>query len=188
MKTLKFTLVAITITTLMACGGGTSKQPANAKGFSTIEENIKSKFGDDAYYTNLTITNADPMGNILGITVTDAPESLKMEEWSHFQGAWKQISEVTLEIYEGSKVADFMFQLNEQINLKRLGELAEKAIEQLKNEKNIESPKLNMAFINFPDNGDIDKAQYVIMLEPKNGGTTFTFSYKLNGELIEMDY
>jgi len=27
-----------------------------------------------------------------------------------------------------------------------------------------------------------------VMLNPENGGTTFTFRYKLNGDFIEMDY
>ena len=47
---------------------------------------------------------------------------------------------------------------------------------------------LNIAYIDFPDNGDMSKAEYYISLEPENGGTKFSFTYKLNGELIEMDY
>ena len=45
-----------------------------------------------------------------------------------------------------------------------------------------------MAFIKFPKNGDISKTEYTVRLEPKNGGTSFTFRYDLQGNFIEMDY
>ena len=42
MKTLKITLVVlIVIFSLYSCGGGTSKQPANAEGFSKMEKELK---------------------------------------------------------------------------------------------------------------------------------------------------
>ena len=47
---------------------------------------------------------------------------------------------------------------------------------------------LSTAFIKFPKNGDISKTEYNINLKPENGGTTFRFNYKLNEELIKMDY
>ena len=121
-------------------------------------------------------------------TVTDNPESLKMGQWNQTQSTWKQNSEISLEVPQGSKAADFMFQLNEKINLTKLGELVEKSSLQLTAEKNIENPALHMAFVKFPKNGDISKAEYTVMLKPENGGTTFTFYYKLNGDLIKMDY
>ncbi len=81
-----------------------------------------------------------------------------------------------------------MFQLGEKINLSKLGELVQTSIKTLKDEKNIENPILQMAAINFPENGDIVKTEYLVMLQPENGGTTFTFQYRLNGNLIEMNY
>ncbi|MEE9363104.1 MAG: hypothetical protein V3U92_10955 [Cellulophaga sp.] len=189
MKVLKLTaIVAVTIITLMSCGGSTNKQLANTEGFTIIEKDIKSKFGDDAYYTDLTITNNKSIGNIIGVTVTDNPESLKMGQWNSTQGTWKQNQEISLQVPEGSKAADFMFQLNEQINLSKLGELVEKSSKQLKTEKNLDNVALHMALVKFPKNGDVSKTEYTVMLKPENGGTTFTFLYKLNGELIKMNY
>ncbi len=189
MKTLKCTaIVAMIVITLMSCGGSTSKQPADAEGFGAIEKEIKSKFGENAYYTDLSITYNKSIGNIISVTVTDNPESLKMEQWILTQDTWTQNSEITLEVPEGSKAADFMFQLNEKINLTKLGELVEKSSKQLTAEKSIENPTLSMAFVKFPKNGDIAKAEYSVMLKPENGGTSFTFYYKLNSDLIEMDY
>lgn len=188
MKELKFTMLIGVIVTLISCGESINKQPANAKGFEIIENEIKNKFGEGAYFTDITITHNASIGNIIGVTVTEAPESLKMGQWNLTQGNWKQNSEISLEVPQGSKAADFMFQLNEKMNLSKLGELVEKSAKQLENEKNIKNPTLNMAFIKFPKNGDISKAEYVVMLQPENGGTTYTFNYKLDGNLIEMNY
>ena len=37
-------------------------------------------------------------------------------------------------------------------------------------------------------NGEIFKTEYYVILEPKNGGTTFKFRYTIDKELIEMNY
>ncbi len=189
MKILKFTaIVVLIVITLMSCRRSTSKQPTNAEDFGTIEKEMKSKFGDNAYYTDLIITNDKSLGNWISVTVTDNPESLKMGQWNSSQDSWKQNSEITLEVPKGSKAADFMFQLNNKINLTKLGELVEKSSLKLKTEKNIENALLHMALVKFPKNGDIVKTEYTVMLKPENEGTTFTFRYKLNGDLIKMDY
>ena len=189
MKNLKITVIIVTaIITLISCGGGVGDQPANAEGFGVIEQEIKSKFGENAYYTDLKILYIKGIGNTVSTTVTDNPESLKMGEWNLAQGSWNQRSEITLELPEGTKAVDFMFQLNENISLSKLGELVEKSMKQLTAEKNIENPILSTAFVKFPKNGDISKTEYSVTLEPENGGTSFSFYYKLNGDFIEMDY
>ncbi|RBW62930.1 hypothetical protein DS884_01040 [Tenacibaculum sp. E3R01] len=172
----------------MSCGDKVSKQPANRKGFMIIEDELKKKFGVNAYYTDLTISYDKSMGNLIGVTVTKAPESLKMGQWNLMQGNWKQNSEIYLEVPKGNKAADFMFQLNEKINLPTLGELVEKAKKELKNQKSIENVELDIAFIKFPKNGKIFKTEYYVILEPKNGGTIFKFRYTIDKELIEMNY
>lgn len=173
---------------LVSCGGNSSNQEATAAGFSELENQIKDKFGNDAYFTDLTITYNKSIGNIIGVTVTENPESLQMAQWNQTQDTWNQTSDVSIEIPNGTKAADFMFQLKETINLKKLGELVEQSKAQLSKEKNLENPKLHIASIQFPDNGDTSKAEYLVMLQPENGGTTFSFSYTLAGELIKMDY
>jgi len=188
MKVLKFTLVLISTVILISCGGSSDMHTADEKGFAAIEKEIKNKFGDHSYFTDLTITHNNSIGNIIGVTVTDAPESLKMGQWNLTQGNWMQNSEISLEVPEGSKAADFMFQLNQKINLSTLGILAEKSSKQLETEKNIKNPILSIAYIKFPQNGDQAKTEYIVKLQPENGGATFTFSYKLNGDFINLNY
>ncbi|MDO6595365.1 hypothetical protein Q4512_00480 [Oceanihabitans sp. 2_MG-2023] len=189
MKVLKLTvIVAFSIIILQSCGGNSAKQPATANGFLEIQKDIKNEFGDDAYYTDLTITYNKSLGNIIGVTVTKDPVSLKMGQWNQTKGIWKQNQEISLEVPQGTQASDFMFQLDENINLSILGELAEKATGQLKTDKNIENPTLSMAFIKFPKNGDVSKTEYTVMLKPENGGTTFTFKQGINDNSIKIDY
>jgi len=189
MRNIKLLLTVITIFAFISCGSNSSdSQPATADGFLSIEKEIKSKFGDNAYYTDLTIVNNESIGNIIRVTVTDNPESLKMGEWVQSQNNWVQNSKVALEVPQGTKASDFMFQLNEKISLSKIGELVEKSSKELTAKKSLENPKLHMALINFPKNGNLSKTVYAVKLKPETGGTTFTFSYTLNGDLIKMDY
>lgn len=187
MKILKITVLAMVMATFMSCGGSSTKA-VNAEGFGALEKELKDKFGDDAHYTDLSVGYIDQIGMWVNTTVTDKPESLKMGEWNLSQNAWKQTSEIKLEVSEGSKASDFMYQLGDNFSLKKLGELVEKSMTSLTAEKNLKNPALSLAHIKFPDNGDTSKAEYVVQLKPENGGTSFNYSYKLNGELIEMDY
>ncbi len=188
MKKIQIVIAVIYIATLTSCGGGSSHQAATAEGFTAIEQALKSKFGDDAYYTDLSVTYNASVGNIIGVTVTEDPASLQMGQWNEMQGTWTQNSDITLEIPKGTNAEEYMFQLNDNINLTKLGGLIETSSKKLTLEKNIEHPTLAIAYISFPDNGDIAKANYNIKLKPENGGTSFNFSYSLNGALIEMDY
>lgn len=187
-KLINLLLSLIVFITLWSCGNKTSHLPTNSEGFTIIEKALKSKFGNNAYYTDLSISYNESVGNIIAVTVTELPESLTMGQWNLMQNTWKQNQEITLEVPEGTKASDYMFQLNDNINLTQLGELAEKSSKQLTAEKNIKSPTLSMAFVKFPKNGDIKKTEYIIILQPENGGTTFKFYYNLSGELIKMNY
>jgi len=188
MRVLKFTVAIIWTFLLISCGGSITQQPANSIGFGEIEKEIKSKFGENAYFTDLTIAYDKSIGNIISTTTTRAPQSLKMGQWNLTHGSWNQNSEVSLEVPDGSQAKDFMFQLNEQINLSKLGDLVEKSVNQLKTEKKLNNPVLSMAFVKFPKNGDISKANYTVMLQPESGGSSISFYYALNGDLINMEY
>lgn len=188
LNNLSLLITVVVMSLLMSCGDRISNLPATTEGFQAIENELKNKFGANTYYTDLAITYNKSIGNIVSVTVTESPESLHMGQWNLTQNTWKQNQDITIDVPNGTKASDFMFQLNEHLNLKKLGELSEKSSTQLTIEKSIENPTLSMAFVKFPKNGDISKTEYCVMLEPENGGNTFTFCYKLNGDLIKMDY
>ncbi|GAA0745311.1 MULTISPECIES: hypothetical protein [Flavobacteriaceae] len=181
-------IVCITTLLFMACSDNLSQQPTTAKGFSAIEQELKSKFGEDAYYTNLSVIHNETIGNTINVTVAQDPESMKMEEWNVVQNNWKQSSDIVIEVPQGTKATDYMYQLGDNINLTKLGGLVETSTQKLKDMKNLKNPKLSIASIKFPKNGDVSKAEYLVTLEPEHGGTAFSFFYTLDGNLIKMDY
>lgn len=181
-------IVCITTLLFMACSDNLSQQPTTAKGFSAIEQELKSKFGEDAYYTNLSVIHNETIGNTISVTVAQDPESMKMEEWNVVQNNWKQSSDIVIEVPQGTKATDYMYQLGDNINLTKLGGLVETSTQKLKDMKNLKNPKLSIASIKFPKNGDVSKAEYLVTLEPEHGGTAFSFFYTLDGNLIKMDY
>ncbi|MCB9195491.1 MAG: hypothetical protein H6598_04640 [Flavobacteriales bacterium] len=187
-KVIQYCLALFASTILAACGGISKEQPNDAASFVKLQEVIIEKFGKDAYFTELNVGYIKDLGPTISLTVTDNPGSLKMGDWTFSQNTWSQHSEVTLELPEGTKAEDFMFQLDDEINLKTLGEVTEKSITKLAEEKELTNPLLKMAYIHYPDNGDRSKADYTVTLEPENGGTSFSFFYDLSGEFIEMNY
>jgi len=187
MNKLKSIVLVLIIAVILISCDSSGKEPATEAGFTEIENGIKDKFGNNAYFTELTISYNKSIGNIISVIVTKAPNSLKMGRWDQSQGNWNQNQDITIEVPKGSKPSDFMFQLDEKINLPKLGKLIEKSTNKLTTENNIKNPTLNMAFVKFPNNGDISKAEYVIMLNPENGETTFTIRYTLNGDFIEIN-
>lgn len=163
-----------------SCKKRIDKVPFNTLGFETIEKEIKNKFGNDAYFTELRISFDEETGNKIEVTVTQTPELLKMEEWDNKKSNWVQHSEITFETPKGMKASDFMFQLNDEINLHRFGEYIEKSKENLKEKQQIHHTILDIAFIKFPKNGDLSKTEFIVKLKPENKNTVFTFNYPLN--------
>ncbi|WP_346237157.1 hypothetical protein ABDK00_012000 [Niabella insulamsoli] len=188
MKRLALILSVFLVHFVLSCGESGHKQAANEDGFSAIENELKSKFGADAYYTDINVTYNESIGNVVGVTVTKDPASLKMGQWNQTQGNWTQNQDISIEIPQGSQATDFMFQLGQTVSLAKLGELIETSKAQLTKEKQLQNPRLHMASVQYPDNGDVSKAEYLVMLQPETGGTTFSFQYKLNGDFIKMDY
>ncbi len=161
------------------------KYTQDAKGFSEIEVDLKSKFGEDAYYTNISVVYDKNVGNIINLAETKEPASLEMKEWNYLKGAWNQIADVTLEI-SGGEAKDFMFQLGKDVSLGKVGEMVEASKEKLADEKKIDNAVAKIVSVKVPDNGD--KINIFISLEPENGGTSFTFFYDLEGNLTQFNY
>jgi hypothetical protein len=183
-KSFKYLVVAASLV-LFSCGNGKKDFAENAASISALEAELKSEFGDDAYYTSISIVGTD-YGSILSVTETSDPSSLKMADWTYGNGAWTQSSEITLEL-SGGKAEDYMFKIGDKINFETLGKIVDDAKSILKKEKEIDA-KVSTILINAPDNGDFSSMEYFLNLEPATGGTTFRFEYTLEGELIKYDY
>jgi hypothetical protein len=175
-----------------SCGSSSSKYTPDAAGFAKIQDDLKSKFGDDAYYSGINIVyvtgNAPGSGITLNVSVTKDPASLSMEEWSYSSyGGWRQTADVTIEVAEGVDVKEFMYRLAGKFDLKKAGELVELSAKKLADEKQIKNAVLQTALLN-PGSRPASSTEIYIAMKPENGGTTFSFRYDLDGNLTSFDY
>lgn len=169
----------------ISCSSNSSIE--NKEDLAALQNDLVDKFGSDAYYTDMSITNSE-MGPVILVTETGKPELLKMESWNRHQGNWKQTSDVTLEISGNAHPTDFMFQLGKMVDFNILGKALEEAKQKVITEKNIPETKLDFIIIKAPKDGDFNSMRYFIKIEPKNGGTAFEFWYKMDGTLDKFDY
>lgn len=183
MKKIIYTLILVVC---FSCG----KKQNFAKDASSIQlfkKELTDKFGEDAYYTSISLTHT-LSGDILGVTQTENPSSLKMGEWSYLMGKWTQNSDITLELSQGSKAKDFMFKLDgSTVKFDLLGKLVEQSKEKVIKEKKVKEVVVKSIFINAPDHGDFNKMEYYITVAPKEGGTSFDFWYTINGTLRKFN-
>jgi hypothetical protein len=165
-----------------------SNYTPNAEGFAKIQDDLKSKFGNDAYYSDISVIYSPGDGITLKVTVTKDPASLKMEEWIHSSSVgWKQTADVSIEIPEDTDAKVFMYQLAGKFDLKKIGELVEQSAQKLADEKQIKGAVLHTAVLHTADRPASEMDIYIAM-EPENGGTSFNFHYDLDGNLTSFDY
>ena len=188
MKSIKLTVILTILSSVLLCftqcSLGSSSKTDN---LSDIEKDLKAKFGANAYYTQIAIVNDKTVGSILNVTVTAAPSSMKMEQWSQMRGDWQQTANVTME-FDGGAPEEFMFDLNKDASMAKMTELVAQSKKKLADEKQISNPFLKMLTIISPTNGTKEETKYQITLEPENGGTNFNFIYNLAGQLIDFSY
>jgi hypothetical protein len=187
-----FAGLCISLLLMTSCGSSSSKYTPDAEGFAKIQADMKSKFGDDAYYSNIGIVytsgKAPGSGIALNLTVTKDPASLSMEEWVYSSyGGWRKTADVTIEVPKDVDAREFMYQLAGKFDLKKIGELVEVSAKKLADEKQIKGAVLNMAQLN-PGNRPASTTDIYISMQPENGGTAFSFHYDLDGNLISFDY
>ncbi|MGG6231502.1 hypothetical protein [Tenacibaculum sp. SDUM215027] len=171
---------------LLSCNNG-KQSYEDTTSLVELKKELISKFGKNAYYTQIGISNND-YGSTVGVSQTDEPSSLKMTEWDYSNGNWNQISDVTLELSSGAKAEDFMFQVNKIIDFDIMGKIVEESKNKIIEEKGINEVRVENIIIKAPNNGDFSSMKYFITISPKDGGTDFNFWYKMDGTLAKFDY
>lgn len=177
----------------ISCGSSSSKYTPDAEGFAKIQDDLKSKFGKDAYYSSINIIyvagNAPGSGISLSVDVTKDPASLLMEEWvySSYADGWRLTANVRFELPEGADAKEFMYRLAGKFDLKKAGKLVELSAKKLADEKQIKNAVLATALLN-PGGRPASSTEFLISMKPENGGASSIFRYDLDGNLISFDY
>jgi hypothetical protein len=192
MKKHLFALILIVCTSLFySCKSGGSKAKAfeTPDGVADVVSNLNKAFGKDASYTDVTISFLKGIGTTISATGTKDPSSGKLISKMKGDGAWRDVSEITLEIEGDAKPADFMFRLNDVDDLKKIPGMVKMSIDKIKKEKNFDVVAQHVSVkspskINSPE----DKLVYNVNLAPENGGTSFITVFDNNGNFQRMIY
>ncbi|MDR0545143.1 MAG: hypothetical protein LBG30_07365 [Odoribacteraceae bacterium] len=186
-----------------SCGPSPSKYAFDAKGFAHLQEDLKTKFGNNAYYSNISVVNVPGNLPVRGTTLTLTvirPGSSKMEEWSYSAYTnWKQVAEITIEASEDACPKESMFQLTGSFDLGKIARLVEQSAEQLaermeqekqeaKEQKGgKEKEEIVWDSVILDAGGQPASApQVLVSLKYKHEGTGFVYRYNLDGSLISL--
>lgn len=174
------TYLILFMTTFLICSCNTESITPDEKGFTQIEKDLKNKFGENAFYTDFSLESKLSEGNVINVTVTKDPSSLKMKGYENIKGDWEQTSEVSLELEKGA-IENYMFTLNNDVSIAKMGSLIEISSEKLKKEKGVADVSLVIASVEASVNGQKDEMTYCIKLKSEDNNH-YSFSYDIDGE------
>jgi len=184
MKPIQYIFMTLSIFFMFSCTN--EDFTPDEKGFKKIEQDLKNKFGEDSFYTDLSIKYNHEEGNVIDVTVTKYPSSLKMKGFSNVAGDWEQISEVELELKKG-EIEDYMFRLGREVSVTKIGNLVEKSMQYLTKDTQLQDITLSMASVASPVNGKKDEMLYHIELKSLVDNTYYNFKYDMNGEFCSLE-
>lgn len=190
-KNLKFFMKSLSVLPLIlfafllsACSGSYTFE---ASSLDKLNTDLKTKFGEDAWYTSIVLKNNSSGKNIVTVDVTKDPNSLRQAQWV-LRGEWEKSSDISLRIDNG-KPEDYMFQLDKEVSFKMIGKLIQQSIDQLKNEENIVDATVQTA--SAITKNEISNKQsgvlYTISLHSAAKDKSYSFVYNLDGSLKDFN-
>lgn len=159
----------------------------NKAGMEKLSAELIEEFGAEAWYTSIELENAGSSDDLVSVQQTNDPNSLKQEQWVQAHGFWNKAANVTLTI-QGAEPKSFMFQLNKDMSLSKLGELIETSTKSLQ-EKDVKDTELTLASMKASNqmNTKQEGFYYSVILRNKADGKSFRFIYDINGKLKSLD-
>jgi hypothetical protein len=177
------------ITLLSSCKSLKGKAFETTEGVAEVVTKLNDTFGENASYTDITISYYKGVGSTISATGTTNPSSPKLISKLYSNGKWEERSEVTLEVSGGAKPSDFMFTLKEVDHLKKVPEMVKLSVERIKKEKNFDVVAEHVS-VKYPSRiiGPDDKLSFDVNLAPENGGTSFITTFDNLGNYQRMNY
>lgn len=185
MRHLKAMLLCAFSVLLFSCKSGFDH---NKAGMEKLSKELKEEFGAEAWYTSIELANSGGSDDVITVDQTKDPNSLKQEQWSQFHGFWDKKADITLSI-QGAEPKSFMFQLDKEASLSKLGELMELSKQKLTTEKGADDSRVILAQIKASNqmNTKAEGIYYSISLESKKKGKSYNFVYNLDGTLKTLN-
>ena len=150
-----------------------------------LNDDLKSKFGADAWYTSIVMKDNGKGNNIITVDFTDDPNSLRQEQWE-LRGEWEKVTDMTVRIEKG-KPEDYMFQLDKEASLLRIEKLVNLSKDVMKREDNVSDAQLKVASIisNNLVSAQEERKVYTLSFYSNTTKKNYSFVFNLNGELLQ---
>lgn len=160
----------------------------NRTGMEKLSKELKEEFGAEAWYTSIELANSGGSDDVVTVDQTKDPNSLKQEQWSQFHGFWDKKADITLSI-QGAEPKSFMFQLDKEVSLGKLGDLMEQSRQKLAQERGVDDGQVILAQIRASNqmNTKAEGIYYSISLESKKKNKSYNFVYNLDGSLKTLN-
>lgn len=186
----RFSLLFLSVILIMSSAIYSCKPPytTDAAGMEKLENDLKEKFGQDAYYTYISYLKVDDDAYAVNVQVSQDKESFQQEQWIYDAGSWNMTGPMTMQI-SANTPGFYKFQINDDISVKKLGVLIEKSIASFKSEKNGQDPILMNAVLNSNNTvtDENTKYRYTVILKDKNDPTTHSYTYGKDGSLLNSN-
>lgn len=149
---------------------------------------IKDNYGSTPAFNSIIMSYYKEIGNSVIIQANNDIKSNKLTEKQLVNGVWQDNSEITMEI-DGGEMSDFLFTL-EEVDLNKVPAIVKEAKEKVSKEKDLAEVKVTTVSISMPStvSDKLKDLTYTIVIEPKNGGTSFVLRYDLSGKFLDMTY
>jgi hypothetical protein len=185
MRLFKTIVICLAPVLLFSCKSGFEH---NKAGMEKLNKELKEEFGPEAWYTSIELANSGGSDDVVTVDQTKDPNSLKQEQWSQFHGFWDKKADITLSI-QGAEPKSFMFQLDKEVSLGKLGELMEQSMKKLSVERGADDSKVILAQIKASNqmNTKAEGIYYSISFESKKKGKSYNFVYNLDGTLKSLN-
>jgi hypothetical protein len=181
--------VFMAILAIMSCSSiGSSPVFESKDAIAKLIKELKGQYGENLAIHSLTLAFQPQIGNFVLVEGNNDINSEKLMQKKLMNGVWENESEITMEISDG-KPSDFLFTLKD-IDLSKLPEIVADAKTKVSTEKKMDKVKATTVIVGLSNNvqDKLTDLKYTIMIEPENGGTTFTLSYDATGKYRDMVY
>lgn len=151
-----------------------------------LNKELKEEFGEDTWYTSIRLADDGGDGQVIA-DLTKDPNTLQQERWVQSTGFWNKDANITLSV-QGADPRSFMFRLDKEVSLPRLGNLIDQSRAYLRKERNVGDGMATLAQVESSNqmNTRAQGIHYNVVLHSKSTGKSYYFTYKLNGSLESM--
>lgn len=180
-RNLVLACIFLLMSLLSACKSGFEH---NSKGMEQLNSELQKEFGKDAWYTGIDLISKSGSDDIIIIDYTTNPNSLKQEQWMQYHGFWEKKADISLSV-EGASPVSFMFQLDKEVSLTKLGQLMEKSVQTIEKEKGSGKYSISMARIKSENLMDARQSgiYYAITVQEETSDKRYSFIYNTDGSI-----